>query len=159
MSDPNGVTHVAWWLRLVPEVEDGQVGVELWPTTGAPRLRLTQAGNEISVDLVHVKALIAALTEAAADLAGAVASGQIPPDVTPAAAPTDAGDVDQVPELSKAEALALALSLNKPAALAAYAEAELRRHYDQPATCWQCGAAVDERDEVCPACNVELVPF
>lgn len=73
--------------------------------------------------------------------------------------------------LTKCEALALALSLNKPAGLAAYAHAELQRLYNAPPTCWRCDAALPDptgpegalraRGELggtCPACSADLVP-
>ena len=68
---------MSWWLRLVPGVRAGRVGVELWPTD-PPVLRLTQGSHRIDVDLDHVKALVAVLTDAEADLAGAMASRKVP---------------------------------------------------------------------------------
>jgi hypothetical protein len=76
VSEQEEVTEAAWWLRLIP-------GIELWPLD-PPILRLTQGGQLLEVDLAHVKALIAGLTGAAADLAGvmrsALARGNIAPD-------------------------------------------------------------------------------
>ena len=61
--------------------------------------------------------------------------------------------------LTKFETLALAMSLGKSAALAAYARRELARHY-WPSTCWKCKAELaDPQAETCPACDADRVPF
>ena len=54
--------------------------------------------------------------------------------------------------LTKFETLTLAMSLGKSAALAAYAQRELARHW--PTTCWKCGATLDDQAaETCPICQ------
>ena len=42
-----------------------------------PALVLAQGGNRVRAELAHVKALVAALTDAAADLAEVLASGGV----------------------------------------------------------------------------------
>ena len=60
--------------------------------------------------------------------------------------------------LTKFETLTLAMSLGKSAALAAYAQRELARHW--PSTCWKCKTELaDPQAETCPACGADRVPF
>jgi hypothetical protein len=59
-----------WEVRRLP---DG-LALELWGG-GNPALVLVQGDRRVRVDLPHVKAVVAGLTDAAADLAELLASG------------------------------------------------------------------------------------
>ena len=61
-----------WEVRRLP---DG-LALELWGG-GNPAVVLVQGERRVRVDLPHVKALVAALTDAAADLAEVLASGGV----------------------------------------------------------------------------------
>jgi hypothetical protein len=57
------------------ELDDG-LAFELW-VGDHPTLVLARGNNRVRVELLHVKALAAALTDAAADLAEVLASGGV----------------------------------------------------------------------------------
>jgi hypothetical protein len=72
MMVTGGMSSDLWEVRTLP----GGLALEL-RAGDDPALVLVQGENRVRVDLAHVKALVAALAEAAADLAGVLAAGGV----------------------------------------------------------------------------------